>query len=203
MILTVQYTWWYIIISINSILIRTSLFSLCLFFSKQWATFARVWYLLDGKMQPPGKLAAIASIKLQGLHKPVYHQLSEYHFRSVMSNHNFHARIECWRSLLLSTSFLPYDPLIYSYKKPTRTLKWIWFIHRKTIQTSLPEITPLYVITPAKISVAFLSLADILTGTVIKCSFLHVSLHMAMSMWIGNAWNWKNKFVFSSTNLFP
>ncbi|OWK04365.1 MRPL13 [Cervus elaphus hippelaphus] len=49
----------------------------------QWATFARVWYLLDGKMQPPGKLAALASVRLQGLHKPVYHQLSEYHFRPV------------------------------------------------------------------------------------------------------------------------
>uniref|UniRef100_A0A9L0T038 Mitochondrial ribosomal protein L13 n=1 Tax=Equus caballus TaxID=9796 RepID=A0A9L0T038_HORSE len=45
---------------------------------QQWATFARVWYLLDGKMQPPGKLAAMASIKLQGLHKPVYHQLSSF-----------------------------------------------------------------------------------------------------------------------------
>ncbi|MBZ3886295.1 39S ribosomal protein L13, mitochondrial [Sciurus carolinensis] len=44
---------------------------------QQWATFARIWYLLDGKMQPPGKLAALASIKLQGLHKPVYHQLSD------------------------------------------------------------------------------------------------------------------------------
>ncbi|XP_019497680.1 PREDICTED: 39S ribosomal protein L13, mitochondrial isoform X1 [Hipposideros armiger] len=43
----------------------------------QWATFARVWYLLDGKMQPPGKLAAMASVRLQGLHKPVYHQLSD------------------------------------------------------------------------------------------------------------------------------
>ncbi|XP_036037771.1 39S ribosomal protein L13, mitochondrial-like [Onychomys torridus] len=45
--------------------------------AQQWATFARMWYLLDGKMQPPGKLAAIASKKLQGLHKPVYHQLSD------------------------------------------------------------------------------------------------------------------------------
>uniref|UniRef100_A0A8D2B869 Uncharacterized protein n=1 Tax=Sciurus vulgaris TaxID=55149 RepID=A0A8D2B869_SCIVU len=43
---------------------------------QQWATFAQIWYLLDGKMQPPGKLAALASIKLQGLHKPVYHQLT-------------------------------------------------------------------------------------------------------------------------------
>uniref|UniRef100_A0A8C6H443 Uncharacterized protein n=1 Tax=Mus spicilegus TaxID=10103 RepID=A0A8C6H443_MUSSI len=43
---------------------------------QQWATFARMWYLLDGKMQPPGKLAVIASNKLQGFNKPVYHQLT-------------------------------------------------------------------------------------------------------------------------------
>uniref|UniRef100_A0A4X1VCE0 Mitochondrial ribosomal protein L13 n=1 Tax=Sus scrofa TaxID=9823 RepID=A0A4X1VCE0_PIG len=43
---------------------------------QQWAAFAQVWYLLDGKMQPLGKLAAMASVKLQGLHKPVYHQLT-------------------------------------------------------------------------------------------------------------------------------
>ncbi|XP_036918545.1 39S ribosomal protein L13, mitochondrial-like [Sturnira hondurensis] len=28
-------------------------------------------------MQPPGKLTALASVKLQGLHKPMYHQLSD------------------------------------------------------------------------------------------------------------------------------
>uniref|UniRef100_A0AC11E6N1 Uncharacterized protein n=1 Tax=Ovis aries TaxID=9940 RepID=A0AC11E6N1_SHEEP len=49
---------------------------LSLVLPQQWATFARVWYLLDGKMQPPGKLAALASVRLQGLHKPVYHQLT-------------------------------------------------------------------------------------------------------------------------------
>ncbi|XP_014308169.1 large ribosomal subunit protein uL13m [Myotis yumanensis] len=53
---------------------------------QQWATFARVWYLLDGKMQPPGKLAAVASIKLQGLHKPVYHQLSDCGDHVVIMN---------------------------------------------------------------------------------------------------------------------
>uniref|UniRef100_A0A8C5S6U2 Uncharacterized protein n=1 Tax=Laticauda laticaudata TaxID=8630 RepID=A0A8C5S6U2_LATLA len=42
-------------------------------FFKQWATFARTWYLLDGWMQPPGKLAAIASVRLEGKHKPIYH----------------------------------------------------------------------------------------------------------------------------------
>ncbi|XP_001514853.1 39S ribosomal protein L13, mitochondrial [Ornithorhynchus anatinus] len=44
---------------------------------QQWATFARTWYLLDGKMQPPGKLAQMAATRLQGLHKPVYHQLTD------------------------------------------------------------------------------------------------------------------------------
>ncbi|XP_059972157.1 large ribosomal subunit protein uL13m isoform X2 [Mesoplodon densirostris] len=53
---------------------------------QQWATFARVWYLLDGKMQPPGKLAALASVKLQGLHKPVYHQLSDCGDHVVIMN---------------------------------------------------------------------------------------------------------------------
>ncbi|XP_069456879.1 large ribosomal subunit protein uL13m isoform X7 [Ovis canadensis] len=52
----------------------------------QWATFARVWYLLDGKMQPPGKLAALASVRLQGLHKPVYHQLSDCGDHVVIMN---------------------------------------------------------------------------------------------------------------------
>uniref|UniRef100_A0A5F8H4B0 Large ribosomal subunit protein uL13m n=1 Tax=Monodelphis domestica TaxID=13616 RepID=A0A5F8H4B0_MONDO len=53
---------------------------------QQWATFGRVWYLLDGKMQPPGKLAAIASVRLQGLHKPVYHQLSNCGDHVVIKN---------------------------------------------------------------------------------------------------------------------
>ncbi|XP_008141581.1 39S ribosomal protein L13, mitochondrial [Eptesicus fuscus] len=53
---------------------------------QQWATFARVWYLLDGKMQPPGKLAAVASIRLQGLHKPVYHQTSDCGDHVVIMN---------------------------------------------------------------------------------------------------------------------
>ncbi|XP_004642338.2 39S ribosomal protein L13, mitochondrial isoform X2 [Octodon degus] len=53
---------------------------------QQWATFARMWYLLDGKMQPPGKLAAEASRRLQGLHKPVYHQISDCGDHVVIMN---------------------------------------------------------------------------------------------------------------------
>ncbi|XP_017703002.1 PREDICTED: 39S ribosomal protein L13, mitochondrial [Rhinopithecus bieti] len=53
---------------------------------QQWATFARIWYLLDGKMQPPGKLAAMASVRLQGLHKPVYHALSDCGDHVVIMN---------------------------------------------------------------------------------------------------------------------
>lgn len=45
---------------------------------QQWATFARAWYLLDAKMQPPGKIAAATVIRLEGRHKPIYHALSEY-----------------------------------------------------------------------------------------------------------------------------
>ena len=52
----------------------------------QWTTFVRVWYLLDGKMQPPGKLAALASVRLQGLQKPVYHQLSDCGDHVVIMN---------------------------------------------------------------------------------------------------------------------
>uniref|UniRef100_A0A9L0RPP2 Large ribosomal subunit protein uL13m n=1 Tax=Equus caballus TaxID=9796 RepID=A0A9L0RPP2_HORSE len=44
------------------------------------------WYLLDGKMQPPGKLAAMASMKRQGLHKPMYHQLSDCGDHVVIMN---------------------------------------------------------------------------------------------------------------------
>lgn len=76
----------------NYFLILNRLFFTFFFVFKQWATFARMWYLLDGKMQPPGKLAAIASQRLQGLHKPVYHQLSEYCLGHVISNHSFHFR---------------------------------------------------------------------------------------------------------------
>uniref|UniRef100_A0A8C3C6E2 Mitochondrial ribosomal protein L13 n=1 Tax=Cairina moschata TaxID=8855 RepID=A0A8C3C6E2_CAIMO len=36
------------------------------------------WYLLDAKMQPPGKIAAATVIRLEGRHKPIYHALSEY-----------------------------------------------------------------------------------------------------------------------------
>ncbi|XP_036292778.1 39S ribosomal protein L13, mitochondrial isoform X2 [Pipistrellus kuhlii] len=37
-------------------------------------------------MQPPGKLAAVASIRLQGLHKPVYHQKSDCGDHVVIMN---------------------------------------------------------------------------------------------------------------------
>lgn len=45
--------------------------------AKQWATFARSWYLIDAKMQPPGKIASMSCVKLQGTHKPIYHALSD------------------------------------------------------------------------------------------------------------------------------
>ncbi|XP_043933319.1 39S ribosomal protein L13, mitochondrial isoform X4 [Protopterus annectens] len=45
--------------------------------AKQWATFARSWYLIDAKMQPPGKIASMSSARLQGKHKPIYHALSD------------------------------------------------------------------------------------------------------------------------------
>ncbi|XP_062985981.1 large ribosomal subunit protein uL13m [Elgaria multicarinata webbii] len=54
--------------------------------AQQWATFARAWYLLDAKMQPPGKIAAISAIRLQGKHKPVYHALSDIGDHVVIIN---------------------------------------------------------------------------------------------------------------------
>ncbi|XP_043855626.1 39S ribosomal protein L13, mitochondrial-like [Dromiciops gliroides] len=50
---------------------------------QQWATSGQIYYLLDGKMQPPGKLVAIAS---NLLHKPVYHQLSKCGDHVVIKN---------------------------------------------------------------------------------------------------------------------
>ncbi|XP_025911475.1 39S ribosomal protein L13, mitochondrial isoform X1 [Apteryx rowi] len=46
-------------------------------FPQQWATFARAWYLLDARMQPPGKIAAVTAVRLEGRHKPIYHALSD------------------------------------------------------------------------------------------------------------------------------
>ncbi|XP_033011996.1 39S ribosomal protein L13, mitochondrial, partial [Lacerta agilis] len=54
--------------------------------AQQWATFARAWYLIDAKMQPPGKIAAITAIRLQGKHKPVYHALSDLGDHVVIIN---------------------------------------------------------------------------------------------------------------------
>lgn len=45
---------------------------------QQWATFARSWFLIDARMQPPGKLATMCSVRLQGKHKPIYHAMSEW-----------------------------------------------------------------------------------------------------------------------------
>ncbi|KAL8181699.1 UNVERIFIED_CONTAM: hypothetical protein K2H54_021890 [Gekko kuhli] len=54
--------------------------------AQQWATFARAWYLLDAKMQPPGKIAEMCKIILQGKHKPVYHALSDLGDHAVVIN---------------------------------------------------------------------------------------------------------------------
>ncbi|XP_033022233.1 39S ribosomal protein L13, mitochondrial-like [Lacerta agilis] len=54
--------------------------------TQQWATFAQAWYLIDAKMQPPGKIAAITAIRLQGKHKPVYHALSDLGDHVVIIN---------------------------------------------------------------------------------------------------------------------
>ncbi|XP_067887102.1 39S ribosomal protein L13, mitochondrial isoform X3 [Heterodontus francisci] len=45
--------------------------------AQQWASFSKIWYLIDAKMQPPGKIATLCSVRLQGKHKPIYHALSD------------------------------------------------------------------------------------------------------------------------------
>ncbi|XP_062848622.1 39S ribosomal protein L13, mitochondrial [Trichomycterus rosablanca] len=54
--------------------------------AQQWATFARSWYLIDARMQPPGKIAVMCSVRLQGKHKPIYHALSDIGDHVVVMN---------------------------------------------------------------------------------------------------------------------
>ncbi|XP_064409971.1 39S ribosomal protein L13, mitochondrial isoform X1 [Latimeria chalumnae] len=54
--------------------------------AQQWATFARSWYLIDAGMQPPGKIATMSSVRLQGKHKPIYHALSDCGDHVVVMN---------------------------------------------------------------------------------------------------------------------
>ncbi|KAM6968108.1 large ribosomal subunit protein uL13m [Aplochiton taeniatus] len=54
--------------------------------AQQWATFARSWYLIDARMQPPGKIATMCSVRLQGKHKPIYHALSDVGDHVVVMN---------------------------------------------------------------------------------------------------------------------
>ncbi|XP_012681942.1 39S ribosomal protein L13, mitochondrial [Clupea harengus] len=54
--------------------------------AQQWATFARSWFLIDARMQPPGKIATMCAIRLQGKHKPIYHALSDCGDHVVVMN---------------------------------------------------------------------------------------------------------------------
>ncbi|KAJ8353812.1 hypothetical protein SKAU_G00213790 [Synaphobranchus kaupii] len=54
--------------------------------AQQWATFARSWFLIDARMQPPGKIATMCSVRLQGKHKPIYHALSDCGDHVVVMN---------------------------------------------------------------------------------------------------------------------
>ncbi|CAB1321330.1 unnamed protein product, partial [Coregonus sp. 'balchen'] len=54
--------------------------------AQQWATFARSWYLIDARMQPPGKIATMCAVRLQGKHKPIYHALSDVGDHVVVMN---------------------------------------------------------------------------------------------------------------------
>ncbi|KAL2101926.1 hypothetical protein ACEWY4_003687 [Coilia grayii] len=54
--------------------------------AQQWATFARSWFVIDARMQPPGKIATMCAIRLQGKHKPIYHALSDCGDHVVVMN---------------------------------------------------------------------------------------------------------------------
>ncbi|XP_041941681.1 39S ribosomal protein L13, mitochondrial [Alosa sapidissima] len=54
--------------------------------AQQWATFARSWFLIDARMQPPGKIATMSAIRLQGKHKPIYHATSDCGDHVVIMN---------------------------------------------------------------------------------------------------------------------
>ncbi|KAK1895512.1 39S ribosomal protein L13 mitochondrial [Dissostichus eleginoides] len=54
--------------------------------AQQWATFARSWFLIDARMQPPGKIATMCAIRLQGKHKPIYHAMSDCGDHIVVMN---------------------------------------------------------------------------------------------------------------------
>ncbi|XP_056378663.1 39S ribosomal protein L13, mitochondrial isoform X2 [Hyla sarda] len=45
-----------------------------------------MWYVIDANQQPPGKIASICAQHLQGLHKPMYHALSDCGDHVVVKN---------------------------------------------------------------------------------------------------------------------
>lgn len=51
---------------------------LCFFLLQQWATFSRVWHVIDVKWQNPYDSAKLIKKYLTGLWKPIFHPLSEH-----------------------------------------------------------------------------------------------------------------------------
>lgn len=41
--------------------------------TQQWATFGRLWYILNAERQSPGRIANVVCPILQGMHKPIYY----------------------------------------------------------------------------------------------------------------------------------
>ncbi|CAK8691177.1 large ribosomal subunit protein uL13m-like [Clavelina lepadiformis] len=54
--------------------------------NQQWCTFSRLWYLVNADRQPPGGLATLIAKYLQGVHKPIYHALSDVGDHVVVIN---------------------------------------------------------------------------------------------------------------------
>ena len=56
------------------------------FLFQQWATFARCWWLFDAQWQCPFQSAFVLHRHILGLHKPIYHPLSDVGDHVVVIN---------------------------------------------------------------------------------------------------------------------
>nr|CAB3263957.1 39S ribosomal protein L13, mitochondrial-like [Phallusia mammillata] len=54
--------------------------------NQQWATFSRVWHILNADRQPAGGIGVLVSRYVQGLHKPIYHPTSDVGDHVVVVN---------------------------------------------------------------------------------------------------------------------
>ncbi|CAG00017.1 unnamed protein product [Tetraodon nigroviridis] len=114
--------------------------------AQQWATFARSWFLIDARMQPPGKIATMCSVRLQGKHKPIYHALSEsalVHHILVVTNDAEHSPNSVSNGYLYPGSFKQVTAAQLHHKDPTAIVKLAVYgmlpknLHRRTMMQRL------------------------------------------------------------------